>query len=458
MRSFAAVILVTVVGLGLPAGAQETKSSKPASLSDLLKKVKTGWREQSQENKKREAEFLAAKHKQALLLKQARATLAKEQKRSDALEKQFDRNEAEVPRLEETLRIRLGTMGELFGVIRQVAGETRTYLDNSLVSAQLPGRGDKLIPLTSSKSLPSIKELESLWYLMQQEMIESGKVVRFKTRIVTVDGDQDDVEVIRVGTFNAIARDHFLNWLPDSGKLVELQRQPARRYLATASDLENAKKGYVRMAIDPSRGSLLSLLVQTPTFWEQIDFGGLIGYIIIGLGLATLALALLRLLVLAFVGIKIRHQQHQKEAKPNNPLGRILGIFAKNPELDTETLETKLDEAIMRETAKLDRFLWAVKIVSVVAPLLGLLGTITGMIKTFQAITMFGTGDPKLMAGGISEALVTTMLGLMVAIPLVLLHSWMKSMSRRMIEVLEEQSTGILAQRREELCRADSAD
>jgi len=292
MRSFyTTVILVTVVGLGLPAGAQETKSSTPASLSELLKKVKTGWREQSQENRKREAEFLAKKKQQTSLLKQARETLAKEQKRSDALEKQFDRNEGEVPRLEETLRIRLGTMGELFGVIRQVAGETRTYLDNSLVSAQLPGRGDRLTPLTKSKSLPSIKELESLWYLLQEEMIESGKVVRFKTRIVTVDGDQDQVEVIRVGTFNAIAKNRFLNWLPDSGKLVELQRQPARRYLATAEDLEGVKKGYVRMAVDPSRGSLLSLLVQTPTFWEQIDFGGLIGYLTIGLGLATLALA-----------------------------------------------------------------------------------------------------------------------------------------------------------------------
>lgn len=449
--------LLTVVAFAVPAGAQQAEKL-PTSLGELLQKVKNGWREQSQENKKREAEFLAAKNKQAKLLKQAQATLKKLQARSEALEKQFNNNEAELPKLEETLKIRLGTMGEMFGVIRQVAGDTRTQLENSLISAQLPGRGKQLAPLTHSRTLPSIKQLETMWYLLQQQMIESGKVVRFKTNVVTADGDEKMLDVIRVGPFNAVANNRYLNWMPDVHKLVALARQPSRRYLTTVEDLEQAKKGYVRFAVDPSRGSLLSLLVQTPTFWEQIDFGGLIGYIIIVLGLATLALALLRLLILGFVSLKVRRQKSRKEAKPNNPLGRILGIYSKNPNMDTETLETKLDEAIMRETAKMDRFLWAVKIVSVVSPLLGLLGTITGMIKTFQAITLFGTGDPKLMAGGISEALVTTMLGLMVAIPLVLLHSWMKSISRGVIEVLEEQSTGILAQRREELCRVDPAE
>ncbi len=451
------ILIMGLVALAGSAGAQEKQAPRAKSLNELLKMVEGGWKTESREIKKREAEFLADKNKRKALLKKARATLARLQKESEKLEKQFDNNEALVPRLEETLKTRLGTMGELFGVIRQMAGTARANLKNSLVNIQYPGRGDKLLPLTKSRSLPSIQQLQTLWYQLQHEMIESGKVVRFKTAVVTPDGDEQEKEVIRIGVFNAVAGDKYLVAGEKNEKLVELARQPSGRYLSTLKSLEEAQEGYVRVAVDPSGGQLLSVLVQTPTFMERIPFGGVIGYIIIALGLGTLLLALLRLLHLAFVNLKVRLQQRRKDAKTNNPLGRVLSVYGQNPQMDTETLEHKFDEAIIRESARLNRGLWAVKIVSVVAPLLGLLGTVTGMIQTFQAITMYGTGDPKTMAGGISEALVTTMLGLMVAIPLVLLHSWMSSMSRRMVEVMEEQSTGIVAKRREEICSADTA-
>jgi biopolymer transport protein ExbB len=113
--------------------------------------------------------------------------------------------------------------------------------------------------------------------------------------------------------------------------------------------------------------------------------------------------------------------------------------------VDVETLELKLDEAILKNTPALERFLTMIKVLAVVAPLLGLLGTVTGMINTFQAITLFGTGDPKLMANGISQALVTTMEGLWVAIPLTFLHALVASRSRSIINTLEEQAAGIVA-------------
>ncbi|MEC8351463.1 MAG: MotA/TolQ/ExbB proton channel family protein, partial [Pseudomonadota bacterium] len=102
-----------------------------------------------------------------------------------------------------------------------------------------------------------------------------------------------------------------------------------------------------------------------------------------------------------------------------------------------------------REMPKITRNLTLIKIISVVAPLLGLLGTVTGMINTFQAITLFGTGDPKLMAGGISQALVTTVLGLVVAIPTVFLYTLLNTRSKNMLLILQEQSAGIIAERSE---------
>ncbi len=455
-----ASVALTLALSAPPTSAQEkaapAKAAKPTSLGELLKRVKAGYREDSAELKAREAEFKANKDKQAAMLRAGKAALAAEQKRSEKMEREFEQNEALMVQLEETLQVRLGNKGELFGVLRQAAGDARERLRMSLTSLQFPDRAAQLEPLTQSKALPSIEQIEKLWYLQQQEMIEQGKVVRFQGSLVNTDGQDEQDEIIRVGVFTAIGKGKFLQWKDTIGKLQELGRQPQRIYMETLDNLD-AKEGYVRLAVDPSQGQLLGQLVQTPTFEERIAFGGVIGYIIIVIGIVTLALGILRLIMLAITGLLVARQKRRKDPGKRNPLGRILAIQAENKDLDVETLERKLDEAILKEASKLDRFLWAVKIVSVVAPLLGLLGTVTGMIQTFQSITLYGTGDPRMMAGGISEALVTTMLGLMVAIPLVLLHAWMKSMSRRVTEVLEEQSAGLVARCAEEAKASDPA-
>lgn len=149
------------------------------------------------------------------------------------------------------------------------------------------------------------------------------------------------------------------------------------------------------------------------------------------------------------MGGKVKRQLKNDKAQQDNPLGRVMAVKDKYPEADTETLELKLSEAILREVPRITRNLTFIKIISVVAPLLGLLGTVTGMINTFQAITLFGTGDPKLMAGGISQALVTTVLGLVVAIPMTLLFATLNTRSKNLVHVLQEQASGIIAERSE---------
>jgi biopolymer transport protein ExbB len=444
MKTLAFFLTTAFVAPGASAQDPQFKS-----LDDLLQSVKSGMRTASEELAKREAEFLAEKKKQKGLLKNARQRRDAATARGESLERSFEENENRIAELEETLRSRLGNMGELFGVIRQVAGDTRGHISASITTSQLPGRAGPLGELAESKGLPSVKQLENLWFALAQEATESGKVVRYSATVIKPDGKEVQQEVVRVGPFNAVAGGKYLKWDQNVQKLRELARQPPGQYLGTIPELESAKSGIVRTALDPSRGQILETLVDTPTLRERLEFGGYIGLIIMLLGALGFVIGMIRLVQLFVVGAKVRVQEGKKEPNENNPLGRVMKVHADNIHLDTETVELKLDEAIVREQSRLERFLWAIKVVSVVAPLLGLLGTVTGMIKTFQNIVLFGTGDPKMMAGGISEALVTTMLGLIVAIPLVLLHSWVKSLTTRVMDVLSEQSTGIIAEHAE---------
>jgi len=282
-----------------------------------------------------------------------------------------------------------------------------------------------------------------------EEMTEQGKVVRFEAPVIRPQGKEERRRVVRIGAFNVISGGKYLEWDADVQKLAELPRQPGSRKLAAAASFEKATSGLNPFWLDPSRGQILSLLVQTPSARERIDQGGPIGKAIIVLGVLAGILGVVRLGVVWWTDRKVRRQQSSEEPSADNPLGRVLMVYRENLNADAETLELKLDEAILRETARMERLLWVVKAVSVVAPLMGLLGTVTGMIRTFQMIMLYGTGDPRLMAGGISEALVTTMLGLFVAIPLVLLHAFISSGSKRIIDVVEEQSAGMIAEQAE---------
>ncbi len=431
----------------LPASALAAEPA--ASIEELLARVKDRYASESKAIAAREAEFVANKNEQKKLLAAARKALADEEAKSVRLEKAFRNNEIRLTELEETLRVRLGTMGELFGVVRQVAGDTAEQVRTSLASVDRPGRVQRLRDLAEAQSLPRIAELEHIWHTLLEEMAESGKVVRVEAEVIDEKGATGRRRVVRVGNFNAVSEDGYLQFLPEVQKLAMLARQPPDVYVGSARRLAGATSGPVRFALDPSRGAILGLLVETPTLEERLQLGGTVGYIILGLGFFALLVGLAKFVSLLLADLKIRRQQRSRIARADNPLGRILGVYEQNRGIPPEDLERKLDEVIVRESSKVDRFIWIVKVVAVSAPLLGLLGTVTGMIRTFQAITLFGTGDPKLMAGGISEALVTTMLGLVVAVPLVLVHAVLSNTSRRIVDVLDEQAAGAVARQAE---------
>ncbi len=444
-----ALITASALALGLALGSAQ--AAETLSLDQLLKQVQQGRSADARVNREREKRFLADKKNQQKLLARMKAKRKAEEKRSAEMEKQFDENEQRIAKLQETLKNRLGSLKELFGVLQQAAGDARGQFDNSLTRIQYPDRDRFLSELVekmgSTTQLASIDDIERLWFELQREMTESGRVVRMPVEIITATGDKVTRPVTRIGVFNLVSGGKYLDFIPETGKVVELARQPAGRYLKAIEAFEAASDGVHPVGIDPSRGQILSLLVESPSLRERIEQGGVVGYVIIGLGALAILIVLERLLVLGFTGLKVRSQmRHLDQPKKNNPLGRILMAYHENQAVDLETLELKLGEAILHEAPRLNRRVMLLKIIYVVAPLLGLLGTVTGMIITFQAITLFGTGDPKLMAGGISQALVTTVLGLVVAIPTVLLHTLVASRARSIQQVLEEQAAGMVAE------------
>ena len=415
------------------------------TMQKLLEITRSNSIQTSIENTERERKFIEARDQQESLLKDAKKRLQDQEDRSVRLQKEFEDNEKTLEEIGDTLRIRIGNFGELFGVFRQVTGEVIATVKNSIVSLQFPKREESLTQLVENKGLPSIDQMKTLIVSMLEEMTQSGRVDRFDGQVVLPGGSISDAEIVRVGVFNAITEDFFLKFVPETQTLQVLARQPARRYRSMADDLFDADEGFVTMAVDPSRGQILGLLIQAPGLSERISSGGPVGYFIILIGLIGLALSVWRFKILKQEGEAIDRQLSNESISQDNALGRILSVYDKNEGINIESLELKVDEAILKEVPKLEKYHSIIKVFAAVAPLLGLLGTVTGMILTFQALTLFGTGDPKLMAGGISQALVTTMLGLIVAIPLVFLHSILTSWSGSLIEILEEQSAGLIA-------------
>ena len=436
----------------------EEETSEVSTVEALLLLVKEGKTQEQSVNADREAKFLANKSKQAEILAAEKRELARQERIADQLEAEYKKNEEILRVKEEAYQKELGSLVELFGHLQSSAGEAAVQFSGSLSSAQYgTERVDFLNDLTSKMSetteLPTIREIEGLWYELQREMASSGQVVSFDTTVIDVDGETSSCNVTRVGLFNAVCDGKYLEYVTASGQYAFLPRQPAGRYTKTAKRIGDAEIGeQVRFGIDPTGptgGSLLANLIQTPSLAERAAQGREVGYAIIFVGLIGIGIAFWKLWSLYVLGRAVKAQANTKAVDIRNPLGRVLKVGEENFNKDIDTLELKLAEAIMAERPSIEKGIGAVRIISVVAPLAGLLGTVTGMIVTFQMITLYGTGDPKLMAGGISQALVTTVLGLLVAIPTTLLHSFTASSAKGIISVLEEQSTGILAERAE---------
>ena len=460
MKKYLSILFVLSLTLNTFVVAQESEGDEAeiSTVEALLQLVKEGKTKEQSENADREAKFMANKNEQAAILAAEKRELARQERIADQLEAEYKKNEEILRVKEEAYQKELGSLVELFGHLQSSAGEAAVQFSGSLTSPQYGlERVDFLNELTSKMSetteLPTIREIEGLWYELQREMVASGQVVSFDTTVIDVDGESSTCNVTRVGLFNAVCDGKYLEYVAATGQYAFLPRQPAGRFTKTAKSVGNADAGeQVIFGVDPTGptgGSLLANLIQTPSLAERAAQGREVGYAIIFVGLIGIGLAFWKLWSLYVLGKAVRTQAGSKTLDVRNPLGRVLKVGEENFNKDIDTLELKLAEAIMAERPSIERGIGAVRIISVVAPLAGLLGTVTGMIVTFQMITLYGTGDPKLMAGGISQALVTTVLGLLVAIPTTLLHSFTASSAKGIISVLEEQSTGILAERAE---------
>ncbi|MFT7259675.1 MAG: biopolymer transport protein ExbB [Glaciecola sp.] len=427
--------------------AEETKVADVKTLEGLLQQVKQFQMQETDINKQRETLFKQNKKNQSILLSQAKKALKSEQNTADDLKASFDKNEKTLSEKEDQLRLRVGNLGEMFGVVRQVADDLNGTLHTSLTRAEKPTRAADLEKLSQAKELPNIKELQALWLTLQEEMTLTGQISQFKAQVVQNDGSEVEQLVTRIGAFNAITDQGYLRFDEETGRLISMARQPDQTGLI--SDYLEADSGeFKAMGLDPTRGALLGLVLSNPDLLGRIKQGALVGYIIIGLAIIGLLLAAWRLTSLFAIRKKVEDQiKHLDKPNIDNPLGRVLATAAalNNTDQELETLELKIDEAILKEVPQLEKAQSMIKLFAAIAPLLGLLGTVTGMIATFQAITNFGTGDPKLMAGGISQALITTVLGLVAAIPLLLSHNVVSSQSKRLVQILDEQAAGLIA-------------
>ena len=445
------------ISMALPVAAND----KALDMDALLNLVKEGQARDNAEYQQRMKRFNAEKSNQESLLKQAQTERTNLEKESAEKEGLYAQNEEKISAAQERLNNRLGSLKEMFGVLQQVAGDTKGVFEGSVVSSQIENREAFLSNLIkvagSSSELPSIENLERLWFEMQQEMTLTGAVSQYAADVVLPNGETVNKQVTRVGGFNVVADGNYLVWDVEAKKLVELEVQPGSRYNGPAADLESATDAANGFWVDPSRGQLLKIMGQTAGIGERIQQGGIVGYIILGLAIIGVLLSLIRMAILTAESKRIKRQMETDEAKDDNALGRVMGVYQANAQADTETLELHLGEAISNEIPRLSRGINWIKIISVVAPLLGLLGTVTGMIDVFETMSLFGTGDPKLMAGGISQALVTTVLGLVAAIPCVFLHTMTNNKSRDLIQILQERATGILARKAEQEYQAKAA-
>lgn len=442
-----------ILAASLLAFAVNVSAAAPGNLDELLEQTRSARQREAQANQEREARFLAERNKQASMLAEARATLTAQRSRSSALAASYDANEKRLAQMQEELDARAGNLGEMFGVVRQVANDFSSVVRNSIITAQYQDREEFIVKLSQAKSMPSIQDLERFWFELQREMTETGNVVKFNTKVVTPEGTPVDASVVRVGPFSATTEGRYLAYLPSQKELAIMARQPGSEFSGPARTLQATREGYVSSVIDPTRGVLLSIYAQRPTLWERIEKGEAVGYVIILVGVAGGLMLLYQLFYLAQVRGRVRNQLKFIDSPvADNPLGRVLATFkgeAERLEEDTQVVELRISEAVLKEAPRLERFQSFLRLAVAAGPLLGLIGTVIGMIITFQSITESGSSDPKLMANGISQAMIATLLGLGIAVPLLFGNAWLASISKSIMQVLEEQSAGLLAARLE---------
>lgn len=447
-RPLLSFVAMSWVVLADAAQAQTT----PSGLDALLNQVRESAQQTSKINQEREQRFIKNKAEQAALLAKAEAERATVEARVAGVKARFDANQREIAELKQQLTARSGDYTQVYAAARTSAADLSSVLSDSFINAQFPQRLARLDAIAKSPALPSINQLEGFWFILQQEITEQGRAARFKAEVIDPLGAKSTADVLRVGSFTAFAGRDYLVVPEGGGPLRALSRQPARSDRALAEDFGEATTGIAPILIDPTRGGILALQVERPSLEERVHQGGWPGYVIIVVGLIGFAVAVYQLVYLLRVDAAVKAQlANPRNPSEHNPLGRVLQVFKNDVEKhDPEVLELRLSEAVLKETPAIERFQQFIRLVIAAGPLLGLLGTVAGMIETFQVITEAGSSDPKLMAGGISKAMIATVLGLGIAIPLLFINAILASRSRAIVQVLDEQSAGLLAERLEQ--------
>lgn len=429
------------------------------SLADVVKRIQADSNEMSAENQQRLKEFQQDKNAQAAKMSEAQSALASAEARGRALGDEFDANEAKLADLEGQVTAQAGDFQELLGQFRSAAGETMPEISNSFANFDYQGRAAGIAEIAEARTLPNRAQLERLPKAILQEMIAQSEVKTFTATVdgVGPDGSNADVELLRIGVFTAATTDgtKFVEVKKkDNGDtfLQAFKTQPAGSYAAAMKSVLNAgPDAIVRAPVDPSKGNLFGILGDLPKFKDRLAQGGSVGAVIVVLAVIGILIGIYKIFTLFTMGGAMRKTAKTGQAGDGNPLARLFETYEQHRGSDIETLELKLDEQILRESPRIERFNDIVKVLASVSPLLGLLGTVVGMIITFTAITIYGAGDPKLMAGGISVALMTTVFGLVSAIPLLLIHAVISSMARSNQQILDEQAAGLIAEKAESL-------
>ena len=468
-----AVAVLCAVAAGTPALAQQPPANQappaePApppgpTPAQILEAMRSAIRDLGAEETRIAAERLArfTRERQAAEQRAQAERRRRDQaeQRGRDLDAQWVANADAILVAEQRLRLSEGNLGELFGVTRQVAGDAAAEFESSMLSALDPppadgaeGRTTFMSRLASAEALPSYDELERLWYELLREMVNSGKVQKGQFLVAPRDnpaGERVPAEVVTIGPFVAVTGGEYLGYLPAGPTLAYLTEVMPPNLRALAEDAQAAPPGsYVDVAVDPARGGLLSLYLNRPGIVARIQSGEEVAYLIIAVGLIGLLASLFQYGYLIVVSGKIRSQlKSMGDPRKNNPLGRIVLAVRGRKDLarDPELVQLLISDAVLREIPALERFQAFLRLVIAAGPLLGLVGTVIGMIITFKAITAAGSGDPTLMARGIGQAMIATVLGLGVAIPLLFINAGLSARSRRIGQTLDEQGFQLLA-------------
>jgi biopolymer transport protein ExbB len=353
-------------------------------------------------------------------------------------------------------------INELIGQIRINAKDLMSLIKQSPYSALTPGREDVLLPILEKKRFPEMKDIKQMVNLLFSEIVSSSEVTKTNTRFINRKGEKDKGEILLIGPFTSVYRTEketgFLLYSDKSERFFALSKLPPSKIRKKLIAYLDGKSDDIY--IDISKGGALRGLVHSLSFFELISKGGPLVWPIVGIGILAIILIIERFLYLFKCKLdedifmeRIRklalEDQWEKcinfcKENSKKPLCRVILNGIQNRTLSREDLENVLQESILNEIPKMERFLSTLGMFGAISPLLGLLGTVTGMINTFHVITIYGTGDPKMMSSGISEALVTTMLGLGVAIPIMLFHSIISKKVEDLIAKMEESAVSLV--------------